>query len=953
MPGPPGSAALNVPSAQYPTIQSGVDAAQDGGTVLVADGTYTGLGNRDIDFHGKSLTVTSQNGPAKTIIDCGGYKTTDGSGNHRGFYIHSDEKNAIISGFTVKNGYEVDTSGGGICIVHSSVSVFNCTVSGNTAKGGGGVSNFNEGSVNRTITLTGCTITGNTAQSGNSGLGGGGVSNGNYNNTSFNGRGMITLTNCTITGNTAQDADGGGVSNGNDNYKLNSGIGVITLSNCTIANNTAPAGGGVYNGNGGRGTITLTGCTITGNTAQSGDSGLGGGGVFNYNANYNYGGGTTTLINCTITNNTTDTKGNGSGVYNYNNNLNDYNNRSGGGTTTLINCTITDNTTGSNGYGGVYNFNYNNDSSGKGTITLTNNIIYGDRGGEISNSGEAAPIVSFSDIQGGYSGTGNINADPLFVNAATGDLHLKPGSPCLGTGTPDGAPPTDLDGNPRPIPPSMGAYEVGAVPAAITGFTLTPDQINAPGPKVTADVVITGTFSKVYVSCTLLGLVGPPPAFNLTQNGTHWTGSFPTYFLKLAGVNPVTFTATGIRNDGTKTTQTTTLGIKAAQATFNIYLSPLVGTVSPDQLVNFRVVVSNTSQTPAFLTDIKVTLPDNMDFVSSQNFVYDGSKALDANPSLLALPSVGKALGSNLAVLSFTARVKSVAPQGSTLIIKSQISSTGFQTAQADADLTVGNGTLPTAIRVDASGGLGIFNGDSSVDMTKGNTPLHGTVTPKATMQNWVPILGDTRPLTLWLEVLSINSTNGAHYSVTDDKVSQLLDQQKLVNPSANLSYDASFNSIGDSVSITTAFGPKAALCTLTDALIQILLVAKGKPVPTLDQTISFVQDPFLSTPFTKAAKEFTTAKPQTFVEFTKCAANAANDLSDIYFSPNQQATLSGLIKKHFNATVSVGELQNAVGVLKSVDSLAHFFYDLVAYNVMTKGNPMTVTFAGSSAQNN
>jgi len=48
----------------------------------------------------------------------------------------------------------------------------------------------------------------------------------------------------------------------------------------------------------------------------------------------------------------------------------------------------------------------------------------------------------------------------LFVNASSGDLHLKTGSPCLGGGTSNGAPPTDLDGNPRPNPPSMGAYEL-------------------------------------------------------------------------------------------------------------------------------------------------------------------------------------------------------------------------------------------------------------------------------------------------------------------------------------------------------------------------------------------------------------------------------------------------------------------------------------------------------------
>lgn len=97
------AATLSVPS-QYPTIQAGVNAAANGDTVLVADGTYSGDGNRDIDFHDKNITVKSVSGAAKTIIDCGGFDSTDGSGNHRGFYIHSGETAAVISGFTVKNG---------------------------------------------------------------------------------------------------------------------------------------------------------------------------------------------------------------------------------------------------------------------------------------------------------------------------------------------------------------------------------------------------------------------------------------------------------------------------------------------------------------------------------------------------------------------------------------------------------------------------------------------------------------------------------------------------------------------------------------------------------------------------------------------------------------------------------------------------------------------------------
>ena len=60
---------LQVPG-EYPTIQAAVDASMDGDTVLVADGTYTGPGNRDIDFGDRLIAVRSVNGPQSCIIDC-------------------------------------------------------------------------------------------------------------------------------------------------------------------------------------------------------------------------------------------------------------------------------------------------------------------------------------------------------------------------------------------------------------------------------------------------------------------------------------------------------------------------------------------------------------------------------------------------------------------------------------------------------------------------------------------------------------------------------------------------------------------------------------------------------------------------------------------------------------------------------------------------------------------
>jgi hypothetical protein len=46
--------------ADFRTIQAAVGDANDGDTVLVAPGTYTSDGNRDIDFRGKAITVRGE-----------------------------------------------------------------------------------------------------------------------------------------------------------------------------------------------------------------------------------------------------------------------------------------------------------------------------------------------------------------------------------------------------------------------------------------------------------------------------------------------------------------------------------------------------------------------------------------------------------------------------------------------------------------------------------------------------------------------------------------------------------------------------------------------------------------------------------------------------------------------------------------------------------------------------
>ncbi|MEW6607183.1 MAG: choice-of-anchor Q domain-containing protein [bacterium] len=114
---------------------------------------------------------------------------------------------------------------------------------------------------------------------------------------------------------------------------------------------------------------------------------------------------------------------------------------------TITNCTISGNSADCSG-GGICCYSV--------SPTVVNSILWGDTPDEIYLS-DSSIDITYSDIQGGYAGEGNIDADPLFVGA--GDYHLTPDSPCIDTGTSTGAPPDDIDGDIRPQGP---AYDMGS-----------------------------------------------------------------------------------------------------------------------------------------------------------------------------------------------------------------------------------------------------------------------------------------------------------------------------------------------------------------------------------------------------------------------------------------------------------------------------------------------------------
>lgn len=246
---------LHVPS-EFPTIQAAINAATSGDTVLVAPGTYTGVGNRDI--HLKSGVVVQGAETDVTIIDC--------EGSSRAVVSYNADSTAKLDGFTITGGYAF--LGGGIYIYNGSSPVIsNCIFSGNSATLGGGIAIGNA-----SPTVTNCTFLSNSAM-----VGGGGI----YNNTS-----SPTVTNCTFVGNLAPN--GGGI------YNLSSSP---MVTNCTFVGNSATSnGGGMYNDNA---SPMVTNCTFSGNSAGSG-TGL-----------YNFDESSPTVTNCILWDN-------GGEIYNYN-----------------------------------------------------------------------------------------------------------------------------------------------------------------------------------------------------------------------------------------------------------------------------------------------------------------------------------------------------------------------------------------------------------------------------------------------------------------------------------------------------------------------------------------------------------------------------------------------------------------------------------------------------------
>ena len=347
--GPSLAGELLVPD-EYLTIQAAIDAAVDGDVIIVADDTYTGTGNKNLDFGGRAITVRSENGPEFTIIDC----QNDG----RGFYFQTGEtQDSVVDGFTIING-STDYGAGIRCDV-SSPTIDNCIFKSNSA-----------------VIL------------------GGGIHAGSS---------SPIVTNCTFEENRAGD-HAGGMSCKNSNALIS---GCVFIGN--VCDNYSADGGAILNA--GDTSATIVNCLFVGNSANES-----GGAIRNDRSS-------PAIINCTFNGNST---------------------RIGGA---------------------IHNAPY-------ASPIITNCIFWGNSassGDEIDNNGDCHPTISYCDIEGGWNGPkvvnrhgsstidggGNIDADPLFVDASNPDLYardyyLSDESPCIDAGM-DAGVYTDIEGQIRPM----------------------------------------------------------------------------------------------------------------------------------------------------------------------------------------------------------------------------------------------------------------------------------------------------------------------------------------------------------------------------------------------------------------------------------------------------------------------------------------------------------------------
>ncbi len=225
------------------------------------------------------------------------------------------------------------------------------------------------------------------------------------------------------------------------------------IKHCTIQHNKAvEGGGGIFTAGAPKIEFNLIRHNIAGQ--YGGGIGIKGGSVFEL--------ATPTLKNNIIIHNKADGLG-GGGIGSFaNTNM------------TMLNDLVYDNSSLNGSGGGIFLYSSSSLLSGKNLIVRGNSA-------NSSNQIFGVPDLTYSNVEGGYSGEGNIDADPQFKDAANDDFHFEANSPLVDAGDNINAPNVDFDGEPRPFDgdrdgtavADMGPYEYQNTPPQIVSQPVT------------------------------------------------------------------------------------------------------------------------------------------------------------------------------------------------------------------------------------------------------------------------------------------------------------------------------------------------------------------------------------------------------------------------------------------------------------------------------------------------
>jgi len=377
--------------ADFDDIQAAIDDANDGDTVEILPGTYTGPGNRDIDFLGKAITVRSTdpndaNTVASAVIDCARQ-------GQAFLFQNSEDAHSVLDGLTITNPYgggsAIYCAGSGpalrncvltsnwngdqhirsgqavLCIGGSSATIDGCVFTRNSTDFGGAINCYQS-----TCTITNCVFCGNYAE-----RKGGAVRVKES---------IATISDCTFEDNSAGQCGGA----------IDASYSELTLKNCLFARCWSSVGGGLYCYTYGTNT-TVTNCRFVGNFARRTDFA---GRVFG--GGMSAGGGTISLANCLFAGNSAPE---GAGlyagfIYSVDN-------------MTVANCTFA----GNYAERGSTLYCVQGGAPPLSNIHIRNSIIR-DGPDSIFNAGDSIVLVTSCDIPGAWPGYENIDADPCFFD---------------------------------------------------------------------------------------------------------------------------------------------------------------------------------------------------------------------------------------------------------------------------------------------------------------------------------------------------------------------------------------------------------------------------------------------------------------------------------------------------------------------------------------------------------